>query len=169
MHFSGATLGEVSSPEREESGCGAGIFSLTSSGGAHSPAAPPPASVASSSPAATSSGKPSSSNFVRLLVGSKHHFDLVKINLGPCVQSSDSTRILTLASGSSTGAISATEVSTMYIPSGPPSLRPETPALPGGHKRGLGILSQSASKLRTKILKSFRIFVLRLLAFWVSP
>ena len=108
MHFSGATLGEVSSPEREESGCGAGIFSLTSTGLEQ----PPSSSSSTSKPAAAASASSaSSSNFVRLLVGSKHHFDLVKINLGPCVQSSDSTRILTLASGSSTGAISATEVS----------------------------------------------------------
>ena len=54
----------------------------------------------------------SASNFVRLLVGSRHHFDLVKISLGEhgVSNSGDSTRILTLASGSSTGAISATEV-----------------------------------------------------------
>lgn len=77
------------SPVQEESGCGGGIFSTLT--GQH-----PPLST-------------SNSNLVRLLVGSKHHFDLVKISLGASVHA-DSTRILTLASGSSTGAISATEV-----------------------------------------------------------
>ena len=78
-----------SSPVQEESGCGAGIFGLSSS----------------SSPPA----RPATSNFVRLLVGSKHHFDLVKILLANS-NNSESLRILTLASGSSTGAISATEI-----------------------------------------------------------
>jgi hypothetical protein len=51
-------------------------------------------------------------------VGSRHHFDLVKIGLGHnngISTSGESTRILTLASGSSTGAISATEVRFIYL------------------------------------------------------
>ena len=58
-------------------------------------------------------------NSVRLLVGSRHHFDLVKIGLGHnngISTSGESTRILTLASGSSTGAISATEVRLFIYP-----------------------------------------------------
>jgi hypothetical protein len=76
----------------EESGCG-GLFSLSSS--APLPTTLPPKASLSVAD-------------VELLVGSKHHFDLVKIGLNG--GASDSTRILTLASGSSTGAISATEV-----------------------------------------------------------
>ena len=62
-----------------------------------------------------------SDNSVRLLVGSRHHFDLVKICLGHNNGIStigESTRILTLASGSSTGAISATEVRFIYLSKG---------------------------------------------------
>ena len=57
-----------------------------------------------------SSSSPTFSSSLKLLVGSRHHFDLVSIDLSQN-GNSDSTRILTLASGSSTGAISATEVS----------------------------------------------------------
>ena len=78
-----------SSPVLEDTGCG--LIALTVGS---------PPSLAS---------KPS--NVVKLLVGSKHHFDLVRIDLGQNGSGNDSTRILTLASGSSTGAISATEVS----------------------------------------------------------
>ena len=78
-----------SSPVLEDTGCG--LIALTVGS---------PPSIAS---------KPS--NVVKLLVGSKHHFDLVRIDLGQNGSGNDSTRILTLASGSSTGAISATEVS----------------------------------------------------------
>ena len=78
-----------SSPVLEDTGCG--LIALT--------VGSPPSHAS----------KPS--NVVKLLVGSKHHFDLVRIDLGPNGSGNDSTRILTLASGSSTGAISATEVS----------------------------------------------------------
>lgn len=73
----------------EESGCGGGLFSLGS---------PPPASPPKSA-----------ANTVKLLVGSRHHFDLVRIGTG-ATGTSDTTRILSMASGSSTGAISATEI-----------------------------------------------------------
>ena len=91
---------EDSSPLREESGCGAGIFHLSSSSSLGGGSAGSP-----TSPSTTPFNKT-----VRLLVGSKHHFDLVKIHLGPPNVSSDTMRILALASGSSFGAISATEV-----------------------------------------------------------
>ena len=61
-----------------------------------------------------SSSSPTFSSSLKLLVGSRHHFDLVSIDLSQN-GNSDSTRILTLASGSSTGAISATEVSKFTI------------------------------------------------------
>jgi len=89
-----------SSPVQEDVGCyGGGLFNLSTSA-AHpiTPASPP---------------RSTSDNSVRLLVGSRHHFDLVKIGLGHnngISTSGESTRILTLASGSSTGAISATEI-----------------------------------------------------------
>ena len=97
---------EDSSPVREESGCGAGIFHLSSSSTERNPGSPE-----------TSISNNDQEHFnktVRLLVGSKHHFDLVKIHLGPNV-TSDTMKILTLASGSSFGAISATEVSPIWL------------------------------------------------------
>ena len=93
------------SPGREDSGCGAGIFHLSSSG---------PGSPETSSIPNNEGGQQHFDKTVRLLVGSKHHFDLVKINLG-VTGSSDTMKILTLASGSSFGAISATEVSLFLL------------------------------------------------------
>ena len=97
---------EDSSPVREESGCGAGIFHLSSSSTERNPGSP--------ETSISNNDQEHSNKTVRLLVGSKHHFDLVKIHLGPNV-TSDTMKILTLASGSSFGAISATEVSPIWL------------------------------------------------------
>ena len=100
---------EDSSPGREESGCGAGIFHLSSSGSGN-PGSPETSSIPNSNEDQQHFNKT-----VRLLVGSKHHFDLVKIHLGVTAgDKSETMKILTLASGSSFGAISATEVSIKY-------------------------------------------------------